>query len=56
MAVSTDETVYTESQLNAMTKAELLSLCTERGITGVSDSNLKAEIIAAILENQEGAL
>lgn len=56
MAVSADDTVYTESQLNAMTKAELLSLCSERGITGVSDSDLKAEIIAAIMAEQEGAL
>lgn len=55
MAVSANETVYTESQLNAMTKAELLSLCSERGITGMSDSNLKADIIAAILAAQEGA-
>lgn len=56
MAVSTDDTVYTESQLNAMTKAELLSLCFERGITEVSDSNLKADIIAAILAEQKGTL
>lgn len=56
MAVSADDTVYTESQLNAMTKAELLSLCSERGITGVSDSDLKAEIIAAIMAEQEGAV
>ena len=49
MAVSADDTVYTESQLNAMTKAE-------RGITGVADRNLKAEIVAAIMAGQEGAL
>lgn len=55
MAVGANETVYTESQLNAMTKAELLGLCSERGITGLSDSNLKADIIAAILAEQEGA-
>jgi hypothetical protein len=37
-----------------MTKAELLVICEERGITGVSASSLKADIIAAILAAQEG--
>lgn len=36
------------------TKAELLSLAAELGITGMSDSNTKAQITAAILEAQEG--
>ena len=36
-----------------MTKAELLRLCSESGITDVSDGNLKAEIVAAILAKQE---
>lgn len=45
---------YTESQLNAKTKAELLKIASELGIEGVSDSNTKAEIISAILEAQEG--
>lgn len=47
----TDE-AYTESQLNAKTKAELLEIAAELGIEGVSDSNTKAEIISAILEAQ----
>lgn len=36
------------------TKAELLSLAAELGITGMTDSNTKAQITAAILEAQEG--
>lgn len=36
-----------------MTKAELLRLCSELGIADVSDGNLKAEIVAAILAKQE---
>jgi hypothetical protein len=32
-----------------MTKAELLVLCDELGVGGVSMANLKAEIVAAIL-------
>ena len=35
------------------TKAELLSLAAELGITGMSDSNTKAQITAAILAAQE---
>ena len=34
-----------------MTKAELLALASELGVDGVSNSNLKAEIIEAILNN-----
>ena len=41
---------YTEEELNAMTKAELLALAAEHGIEGVSMSNLKAEIVSAILK------
>lgn len=40
---------YTEAELNAMTKAQLLSLAAELGVEGVSMSNLKAEIVSAIL-------
>lgn len=32
-----------------MTKAQLLSLAKELGVEGVSTANLKAEIVAAIL-------
>jgi len=34
--------------LDGMTKAELLSYAAERGISGVSSSMLKADILAAI--------
>jgi hypothetical protein len=37
-----------------MTKAQLLEICEERGVGGVSASSLKADIIAAILAAQEG--
>jgi len=37
-----------------MLKADLLDLAAEMGVTGVSGSNTKAEIIAAILEKQDG--
>lgn len=40
---------YSEEELNALTKAELLALADELGVTGVSNSNLKADIINAIL-------
>lgn len=43
------EPEYTEDELNSLTKAELLVLCDELGIGGVSKANLKAEIVAAIL-------
>lgn len=41
---------YTESELNALTKAELLVIADELGIEGLSMNNLKADIISAILE------
>jgi hypothetical protein len=40
---------YSESELNALTKAQLLDLCTELGVEGVTSANLKADIITAIL-------
>lgn len=40
---------YSEEELSAMTKAELLTLANELGVTGVSSNNLKADIINAIL-------
>ena len=41
---------YTESELNAKTKTELLAIASELGIEGLSMNNLKADIISAILE------
>lgn len=44
-----DEVTYTESELNAMTKAQLLALANELGVEGVSSASLKADIVSAIL-------
>lgn len=41
---------YTQSQLESMTKDELLTLAEELGVEGISKSSLKADIISAILE------
>ncbi len=44
-----DEVTYTYDELAALTKAELLIIAEEKGIEGISMSNLKEEIIEAIL-------
>lgn len=49
LADSNSDGDYSEAELNAMTKAQLLSLAKELGVEGVSTANLKAEIVAAIL-------
>ena len=49
LADSDNDGTYSESELNALTKAQLLALAGELGVEGVSNSNLKAEIISAIL-------
>ena len=49
LADSDNDGVYSEDELNALTKAELLVLANELGVEGVSNSNLKAEIVSAIL-------
>lgn len=49
LADSNNDGTYSEEELNALTKAELLSLANELGVEGVSTTNLKAEIITAIL-------
>jgi hypothetical protein len=49
LADSDNDGAYSESELNALTKAELLALASELGVEGVSSSNLKAEIVSAIL-------
>ena len=49
LADSNTDGTYSEGELNALTKAQLLALASELGVEGVSNSNLKAEIISAIL-------
>lgn len=40
---------YTEGELTAMTKDQLLGIVGELGIEGITSKNLKAEIVQAIL-------
>ena len=49
LADSDNDGTYSEDELNALTKAELLALANELGIEGLSMSNLKADIVSAIL-------
>lgn len=49
LADSDNDGRYSEDELNAMTKAQLLVLADELGVEGVSNANLKAEIVSAIL-------
>ena len=44
-----DNGEYSEDELTALTKAELLVLADELGVEGVSMSMLKADIVSAIL-------
>lgn len=44
---------YSEEELTALTKAQLLSLCETLNVEGVSSSNTKVQIIAAILAAQD---
>ena len=53
-ADANEDGVYSEEELSALTKAQLLSLAETLGVTGVSSSNTKAEIITAILAEQNG--
>lgn len=46
---------YSEEELQALTKAQLLELAETLSVTGVSASSTKAQIIAAILAAQEAA-
>lgn len=49
LADSNSDENYSETELNALTKAQLLELARELGVEGVSMANLKADIISAIL-------
>jgi len=51
MALSADNSdeTYSEGELNAMTKAELLALAEDLGVEGLTMNNLKADIVTAIM-------
>lgn len=53
-ADANNDGAYSEEELTALTKAQLLSLAETLNVGGVTSSNTKAEIIAAILAAQEG--
>ena len=52
-ADANDDGEYSEEELTALTKAQLLTLCETLNVEGVTSSNTKAQIIAAILAAQE---
>ena len=52
-ADASEDGEYSEEELTALTKAQLLSLCETLNVEGVSSSNTKAQIIAAILAAQD---
>lgn len=49
LADSDEDGLYSEEELNALTKAQLLVVANELGVEGVSSKNTKAEIVTAIL-------
>ena len=49
LADSNEDGSYSEAELNALTKPQLLDLAKELGVEGVSSSMLKADIVSAIL-------
>ena len=49
LADTDEDGSYSEDELNALTKAQLLALASELGVEGVSSSMLKADIVSAIL-------
>ncbi len=52
MTAAADITIYTQAELEAMTKQNLLDIASARGVNIGSGSPKKADIINAILENQ----
>ena len=52
-ADANEDGAYSEEELAALTKAQLLALCETLGVTGTKSSNTKSEIIEAILAAQE---
>lgn len=53
MTAAADITVYTRTELEAMNKQTLLELASARGIN-IGSGSLKANIVNAVLESQEG--
>lgn len=53
-ADANDDGEYSEEELTALTKAQLLELAETLSVGGISSSNTKAEIVAAILTAQAG--
>lgn len=51
LADSNNDGLYSEDELNALTKAQLLALANELGVEGVTTSQTKAVIIETILAN-----
>lgn len=49
LADSNEDGSYSEEELTALTKAQLLTLANELGVEGVTSSILKADLISAIL-------
>lgn len=49
LADSDEDGLYSESELNALTKTQLLTLASELGVEGVSSKTTKADIVTAIL-------
>ena len=49
LADSDSDGMYSEAELNALNKTQLLSLAAELGVEGVTMANLKADIITAIM-------
>ena len=52
-ADANDDGEYSEEELTALTKAQLLLLCETLNVEGATSSNTKAQIIAAILAAQD---